>query len=134
MKLPRPILDEFRRNKIKLEYGYMGHTKDFHIRVITSDIDQKYLQEGDKRWTIQFAYRPTFDRWANSTNFETDIHYCPFIYNVDSTGIVVKKRRTKQYTIPKLDKELAWCLKCAKSEVFNFNAYFYTIKTPWFIF
>lgn len=132
MNLPRPILNEFRRLGIKLEYGYLGKTKHFHIRVLKKDYD--YLD--DKRWVIQFGYRPTFDRWANSTNFETEIWYSPTHQIVnDKDEIEIKKNpNNKHYTIPKLDKELEWCLMVSQSGVFNFNSYFETIKTPWFIY
>ena len=136
MNLPRPILNEFKKHKIKLKYGYLGETKDFHIRILEQKIDPRYpLEPGDKRWIIQFGYKPTFDRWANSTNFETEIWYSPTYRLVNDKEEVVTHNypNNKKYTIPKLDQELEWCLKVATSGLFNWNSYFSVIKTPWFI-
>lgn len=132
MKLPRPILDEFRRHNIKLVYG-CGQTTYFHIRIFEKILDPKFIELGEKKWVVQFAYKPTFDRWANSTNFETIISYYPEKNQRYSIGDLQGKHK-KQYIIPKLDKELAWCLKCAKSGIFDFNTYIGVIETPRFIY
>lgn len=131
-KLPRPILNEFRRNKIKLKYGYLGETEHFHVRILEEGCNRKF----NKRWVIQFAYKPTFDKWANSTNFETKIWYESHYQTCapNDVGNLITIRKKKQYTIPKLDQELEWCLKIAKSGLFDFNRYFSVIKTPWFIY
>lgn len=131
MKLPRPIINEFRRNDIKIERGFMGQSEHFHIRVLSDERND--LEDGERRWKVQFAYKPTFDRWSNSTNFETEIWYSPKKNQRYEYG-PLRGQRKSQYTIPKWEKELEWCLKCAKSGIFNFNSYFNVIKTPWFIY
>ena len=130
MKLPKPIRKAFKDHGIELNGG-MAKTKHFNI-LIYQNRDKDLFQDGEKGWIVRFGYIPTFDRWANSSNFQTEIWYDPQKNQRYPVGDRKGKRRP-QYTIPNLSKELAWCLKCAKSGIFNFNSYFDTIKTPWFI-
>lgn len=129
MQLQKPIRKAFKEHGIELKDG-MAKTKHFLIHIYQND--KGGLLEGEKRWIVRFGYIPTFDRWANSSNFETEIWYNPEKNQRYQVGDWKGKRRP-QYTIPNLTKELAWCLKCAESGVFNFNSYMNTIKTPWFI-
>jgi len=116
--------------KIDTKYGIYASTPDFYIRVLDYISDPKYpLPEGEKRWRVQFAYRPTFNKWGDSTNFETEIHYDP-----KKNQRFMDGARRKQYVIPDLNMELAWCKKVAESGLFHYNTYFATIKTPWFIY
>ena len=135
MKLPRPIIQAFKKAGIPAfdEYGYLTQSKYFYIRVVGATEQQKSgLQPGEQRWTIQFADKRTFDRWANSTNFETEIWYNPKKNQRFACG-KFKGKRKSQYTIPNLRKELNWCKKVADSGLFEFNTYFSAIQTPWFI-
>lgn len=131
-QLPKPIRQALAKAGLgKLEYGYLTETKKFHVRVLESN--EVGLEPDEKRWIVQFAYRPTFDRWANSTNFETKIWYSPTHKEVNNSGEIIIKRNRRKYTIPDFKKELAWCEKVAKSGLFDLNSYFAVIKTPWFI-
>lgn len=131
-QLPKPIRNAFKKSGLgKLEFGYLAKTKKFHVRVL--EADQGGLEPNEKRWIVQFAYRPTFDRWANSTNFQTEIWYSPTYKIVNSQDQIVTKNRRRKYTIPDFKKELAWCAKVAESGLFDLNSYFAVIKTPWFI-
>lgn len=107
------------------EFGGMiaARTKYFNIRVLKAregtDCGNNEIEFHHR---IQFAWRKTFDRWANSTNFETE------------AWETIKENGERKWTIPYLDLELAWCKRAAESGVFDFHTYFDTIKTPWFIY
>jgi hypothetical protein len=131
MQLPKPIRKAFKDHGIQLDKYGLAKTKHFNI-LIHEKNDSGLFLDGGRRWVIRFGYKPTFDRWANSSNFETEIWYNPQKNQRYQVG-EGKGQRRPQYRIPNLSKELAWCLKCAKSGVFNFNSYYDTIKTPWFI-
>lgn len=131
MKLPKPIRKAFKDHDIELIDG-MAKTKHFHIHIYEK-FDKESFLDSRRKWIVRFGYIPTFDRWANSSNFQTEIWYNPQKNQRYQIGDLKGKRRP-QYTIPNLSKELAWCLKCVKSGVFDFNSYIGTIKTPWFIY
>jgi hypothetical protein len=131
-KIPRIIKKALSKHGIKLNSYNYGETEHFYVRIL-SYAGPASLEFYEKRWVVQFGYRPTFDRWANSTNFETEVWYSPFSKQLDSECKIIFKREKKQYTIPHFDKELEWCLKCAESGIFDFNSYFRIIETPWFI-
>lgn len=134
MKLPKPILDAVKSIKgvkiIDTRYYILASSPHFNIRVLEKE-DHSFPDE--KRWVVQFGYKPTFDRWANSVNFETEIWYSPKKNQRFQVG-EFKGQRRKQYTIPNLNKEIKWCKKVATSGLFNWNSYFASIKTPWFIY
>lgn len=131
-QLPKPIRQALAKAGLgKLEYGYLTKTKKFHVRVLRAE--KSILEPDEQRWIVQFGYRPTFDRWANSANFQTEIWYSPTHKEVNNSGEIITKRNRRKYTIPDFKKELAWCEKVAKSGLFDLNSYFAVIKTPWFI-
>ena len=75
-QLPKPVRQALAKAGLgKLEYGYLTKTKKFHVRVLRAE--KSILETDEQRWIVQFGYRPTFDRWANSTNFQTEIWYSP---------------------------------------------------------
>lgn len=131
-KLPRPIRESLKKAGLSnLSYGYLAHNELFHVRVLEDK--ESGLEPDERRWIVQFGYRPTFDRWANSTNFQTEIWYSPTYKTVDNSGEIITKRYRRKWTMPNFTKELDWCEKVAKSGLFDLNSYFAVIKTPWFI-
>lgn len=115
--------------KIDTKYGIYASTKNFLIRVLDYKPEKYPLPEGEKRWRVQFGFRPTFNKWGDSANFETEIWFNPQKNQRFHDG-----SRRKQYLIPDLNMELAWCKQIAESGYFHWNTYFQTIKTPWFIY
>lgn len=135
MKLPKLIVQAVKSIKgvkiIDTNHYILATTPSFNIRVLEREDETGF--PGDKRWVVQFGYKPTFDRWANSVNFETEIWYSPKKNQRFEVGEFAGKRR-KQYLIPNLNKEIQWCKKVATSGLFDWNSYFATVKTPWFIY
>lgn len=135
LPIPRPIINAIRTipgvRDIDTSYGgCYATTPTFYIRVLEVPKGDPSLYQGERKWDIQLAYRKTFDRWANSTNFTTQVWWDPKKnqrFSLDSA------KRCPQYTIPDMKREVEWCRKVAQSGLFEWNSYFATIKTPWFI-
>ncbi len=128
MSLPRPILKALHDLGAESMGYYCYRTPHFFLLLSELSAEQA-LQPGELRWSIRIGYRPTFDKWGNSTNFETQIWYHPKRNQRFPDG-----RRRPQWVIPNLRKELQWCLKVCQTNLFEWNSYFSTIKTPWFIY
>lgn len=109
----------------------LARVPGFMIRVLRRDDVRINDTLIERRYTIQFAHRPSFDRWANSTHFETEAHWTP-----QRRRYVVGPRKGEpipQWTMPDLRRELAWCRKVVRSGCFDFASYIGTVRTPWFI-
>lgn len=140
LKIPRKVKEAIKTIKgVKVfngdhffQYCFLATSPHFNIRVLET-VDVAGMQQGERKWKVQFGYKPTFDKWSNSTNFETEIWYSPKKNQRFEVGKFKGKRR-KQYLIPNLNKEVDWCKKVAQSQLFDWNSYFATIKTPWFIY
>lgn len=135
-KIPRPIIQAFKNAKgvkvISSDFYLLAENRSFLIRVVEKE--SGIVQDmGERKWAIQFAYKPTFDRWANSVNFISEIWYSPKKNRRYAVG-ALKGKRMPQYTIPKIEKEIEWCSKIAASNLINFNSYFFAINTPWIIY
>jgi hypothetical protein len=107
---------KFLRNElIKLNFkeepdGYYFDAREFKARILKRPYpdltDDHYL-------VIQFSLRRTFDRWANSTNFEIDYD------GMDPARV-------------NLRNSLMFIRKIVRSKVFDFNKYHYKIMVyPW---
>lgn len=133
--IPEPVIaaiKEIRSVKIITTDCYILATSpSFNIRVMEFD-PSIVMEKGERKWVVQFGYKPTFDRWANSVNFETEIWFSPEKNRRYLAGLK-KGEIIPQYTIPNMNKEISWCKKVATSGLFDWNTYFWTIKTPWFI-
>ena len=135
-KVPRAVKNAIKTiegiKMIDAEYYILATSPHFNIRVIEK-IDPVVMEQGERKWKVQFGYKPTFDKWSNSANFETEIWYSSKKNQRFQAGKFKGKRR-KQYLVPNLKKEISWCKKVAESELFDWNSYLNTIKTPWFIY
>lgn len=70
--------------------------------------------DGEEEVTVHLGEKKTFDRWANSINFITEISKGPGHY------------------YPLFAPQYKWALKVVKSKLFNFNSYIGSIGLPWF--
>ncbi len=90
--------------------------KDFRARVVflrkpvlTYWCSTKSIYEDSQQLVIQLSEKKTFDRWANSTNFEIDF-------------------KELQPEMVNLKNTLTHARKIVRSRVFDFNKYFHTIE------
>jgi hypothetical protein len=122
-----PILQALQRvPSFRLDSRYGGHS--FYGRVNGLMLRVRRLDDIvindlhpwaslERRWVVEIAESKTFDRWANSVNFATEVVWS----------------RKGGWTVPDFKREFAWCRKVCRSRLFTFNNYFATVKTPWFI-
>jgi hypothetical protein len=110
-RLPKTIVQEFAKAGLRFNQNYECDNKDFHIQVIRVKLEwDSYI-----KWDVRIAIKKTFDRWANSVNFSTDIIYYP---------------ASHQYSIPNVSRTLAWCRRAMNSDLFDFDRYSNKIETP----
>lgn len=91
--------------KIADKVWCLGECRSFYLKWF------KVLGESNT-WAVHFGQKKTFDRWANSTNFEVRMQYESGTYRND---IVLAH---------------LWMEKVCRSKLFDFNRYIYTIKAP----
>lgn len=121
----RPIIDALSQVRgFKLTHRsemLLGTVPGLFVRVLPQPdviLDSTHPRASlERRWVVQMAESKTFDRWANSTNFETQVWWS----------------RKGGWTVPDFAREFTWCRKVCRSGLFHFPSYFATITTPWFI-
>lgn len=104
-------LQKCTKSKLIIEKVY-----DKNIRYITMPrfYVRIFLVSEQEHYVVQFAVKKYFDRWANSTNFATQLAKSKTLYK------------------PNLVEQYKWMCKVIRSGLFNFNRYFHTIDLPWF--
>lgn len=110
-RLPKTIVQEFAKAGLRLNQNCECENKDFRIQIIRMKVEWDF----HTKWDVRIAIKKTFDRWANSVNFSTDIIYYP---------------ASHQYSIPNVSRTLTWCGRVMNSDLFDFNSYGGKIETP----
>ena len=82
------------------------------------------VEPGQRNYLIQIAHARSFDRWANSTHFQTRVSW-------HAKGI--PGFRKPGWLMVDLGKEVRWCRRVIRSGLFDFNSHIGTIDTPWFM-
>lgn len=113
-QLPKTIVQEFAKAGLHFNQFHECDNKDFRILVLRQ-LNLPYYAWDLHTWDVRIAIKKTFDRWANSVNFSTDIIYYPVSH---------------QYSIPNVSRTLTWCRRVMNSDLFDFNSYGGKIETP----
>lgn len=112
-RLPKTIVQEFAKAGLHFNQSHECVNKDFRILVLRRKPDEK-CNVSYREWDVRIAIKKTFDRWANSVNFSTDIIYYP----------------SSHYSIPDMRHTLTWCRRVMNSDLFDFTSYFSRIEVP----
>lgn len=120
-RVPRPILNALKEAGFSREGNFVFSSSKLYAIVSeqnpTLPNGLSAFREGERRWTVEFAYIPSFDKWSNSRHFQTEVWYSP----------------KPRWTIPDMSLTAKWCVMVSESGLFNFQRYWATVTTPWFI-
>lgn len=95
-------LPGFKLKDKNTKYCILGECNYFRIRVLQKE--NEHLPYNT--FLVHFGEKKTWDKWSNSTNFETELNYELGMYR------------------PNLKESWKWAKKVCDSKLFNFNTYF----------